>query len=100
MNKANVSKYDLNKYCAVIAAEFPFADELNSMARQASAERAKFHECAGSWQLLVKGESIANLANEKPQFQVRGLQINKTPVILEGMEYRDNLLSPDFLEQG
>jgi putative transposase len=34
-----VSKYDLNKYCAVLAAEFPFADELNSMARQASAER-------------------------------------------------------------
>lgn len=34
------SQYDLNKYCAVLAAEFPFVDELNSMARQASAERA------------------------------------------------------------
>lgn len=32
--------YDLNKYCAVLAAEFPFAKELNSMARQAAAERA------------------------------------------------------------
>ena len=32
--------YDLNNYCAVLAAEFPFAKELNSMARQAAAERA------------------------------------------------------------
>jgi putative transposase len=31
---------DLQKYCAVLAKEFPFANELNSMARQASAERA------------------------------------------------------------
>ena len=40
MDGLGKTKYDLNKYCAVLAAEFPFADELNSMARQASAERA------------------------------------------------------------
>lgn len=40
MDTPKVSKYDLNKYCAVLAQEFPFADELNSMARQASTERA------------------------------------------------------------
>jgi putative transposase len=40
MENKNVTKYDLNKYCAVLAAEFPFADELNSMARQSAAERA------------------------------------------------------------
>jgi putative transposase len=34
------SCYDLNKYCAVLAKEFPFAEKLNSMARQAAAERA------------------------------------------------------------
>ncbi len=34
------TQYDLNKYCAVLAKEFPFVNELNSMARQASAERA------------------------------------------------------------
>lgn len=39
MDNKGVSKYDLNKYCAVLAKEFPFANELNSMARQASAER-------------------------------------------------------------
>ncbi|MBD1930174.1 transposase [Trichocoleus sp. FACHB-90] len=32
-------QYDLNKYCAVLAAQFPFAEELNSMARQSAAER-------------------------------------------------------------
>ena len=40
MNHEGVSKYDLNKYCAVLAKEFDFAGELNSMARQSSAERA------------------------------------------------------------
>ena len=40
MDGLGKSQYDLNKYCAVLAKEFPFCDELNSMARQASAERA------------------------------------------------------------
>ena len=49
MDNKKVDKYDLNKYCAVLAGDFPFADELNSQARQASAERAwsaisRFHE--------------------------------------------------------
>jgi len=39
MDNKGVGKADLNKYCAVLAAEFPFANELNSMARQAAAER-------------------------------------------------------------
>lgn len=40
MDNKGVSKYDLNKYCAVLAKEYSFAGELNSMARQSSAERA------------------------------------------------------------
>ncbi|MCM0592753.1 MAG: RNA-guided endonuclease InsQ/TnpB family protein [Gloeotrichia echinulata DVL01] len=40
MDVKSISKNDLQKYCAVLAANFPFANELNSMARQASAERA------------------------------------------------------------
>lgn len=40
MDNQKVSKYDLNKYSAVLAKEFSFADSLNSTARQASAERA------------------------------------------------------------
>jgi putative transposase len=40
MDNKGVGQYDLNKYCAVLASEFPWASELNSMARQSAAERA------------------------------------------------------------
>ncbi len=40
MDNKGTGKNDLQKYCAVLAKEFPFANELNSMARQASADRA------------------------------------------------------------
>jgi putative transposase len=40
MDTPGVNKYDLNKYCRVLAQEYDFARELNSTARQASAERA------------------------------------------------------------
>jgi putative transposase len=39
MDVKDSDKYDLNKYCAVLAKEFEFAKKLNSQARQASAER-------------------------------------------------------------
>ncbi|MEY2983465.1 MAG: hypothetical protein RLZZ568_82, partial [Cyanobacteriota bacterium] len=31
MNNRGVGKYDLSKYCAQLAKDFPFAKELNSM---------------------------------------------------------------------
>ena len=40
MDNQKVDKYDLNKYCRVLAHNFDFADKLNSQARQSSAERA------------------------------------------------------------
>ncbi|MEQ9667266.1 RNA-guided endonuclease InsQ/TnpB family protein [Coleofasciculus sp. G2-EDA-02] len=40
MDNKGVDKYDLSKYCRVLAKEFDFAAELNSQARQASADRA------------------------------------------------------------
>ena len=40
MDNKGVGKYDLSAYCKVLAAEFSFAAELNSMARQSSADRA------------------------------------------------------------
>jgi putative transposase len=42
MDNIGIGRYDLNKFCAVLAAntEFPWVSKLNSMARQASAERA------------------------------------------------------------
>ena len=40
MEHKGVGKYQLSTYCKVLAAEFPFAHKLNSMARQSSADRA------------------------------------------------------------
>jgi putative transposase len=40
MDNQGVNKYDLNKHCRVLAQEFPFANKLNSQARQSAAERA------------------------------------------------------------
>ncbi len=40
MDNPKANKYDLSAQCAVLAKEFPFADKLNSQARQSSAERA------------------------------------------------------------
>ncbi|NER90735.1 MAG: transposase [Moorea sp. SIO3A2] len=40
MDNQGLNKYDLNKYCKTLAKNFSFANELNSTARQAAAERA------------------------------------------------------------
>ncbi len=63
------SCYDLNKYCAVLAKEFPFANQLNSMARQAAAERAWasiqhfYDNCKGK----VAGKKADEIALRSPQ---------------------------------
>ncbi len=40
MDEPKTNKYDLSKQSAILAREFPFADQLNSTARQAATERA------------------------------------------------------------
>ncbi len=40
MDNRGIGKYQLSAYCKILAAEFSFAQELNSMARQSSADRA------------------------------------------------------------
>src|SRR2546426_6409911 len=42
MDERGISKNDLQIYCALLAREYPFANHLNSQARQASADRAWF----------------------------------------------------------
>ena len=58
MDNKGVSKYDLNKYCKVLAQDFEFANELNSMARQSAAERAwsAISRFYGNCQKKVKGK--------------------------------------------
>jgi len=62
MDVKGTGKNDLQKYCAVLAANFPFANELNSMARQASAERAwssisRFYDNCKKRKVCHRGES-------------------------------------------
>ena len=40
MDNKGIERYELSAYCKVLAKQFPWANKLNSMARQASAERA------------------------------------------------------------
>ncbi len=40
MENQKIGRYELSAYCVVLSREFPWANKLNSMARQASAERA------------------------------------------------------------
>lgn len=56
MDNKEVGKGDLSKLCAVLAKEFEWAGSLNSMARQASAERA--------WQSIARFYS--NCKKKKP----------------------------------
>ena len=42
MDERGISKNDLQVYCAVLVKAYPFANRLNSQARQASADRAWF----------------------------------------------------------
>ncbi len=55
--------FDLNKYCAVLAKEYSFANALNSQARQAAAERAAYAVS----RYLKTDKSGKRLA--KPKFQ-------------------------------
>jgi putative transposase len=70
MDNKDVGRYDLNKYCAVLAAEFPFADELNSMARQSAAERswsaiARFYDNCKKRKVCASGFPGAELCKKK-----------------------------------
>ena len=58
MDNKGIGRYDLSKFCAVLAAstEFPWVAKLNSMARQASAERA--------WSAIARFLSTTRFAND------------------------------------
>jgi putative transposase len=47
MDNKGIGRYDLNKYCKVLAdnPEFPWVKKLNSMSRQSMAERARECNC-------------------------------------------------------
>ncbi len=71
MDGEGVGQYDLSAYCKVLAAEYKFAGELNSTARQAAAERA--------WSAIKRffDNCKAKVPGKKgyPQFQKHGRSV-------------------------
>jgi len=75
MDNPKVNKYDLSKYSAVLAKEFPFVNELNAMSRQSSAERAwsaisRFHDNCKKRSVLEAGSPLRQLRKK----QIPGLK--------------------------
>ncbi len=80
MDNQKVSKYDLNKYSAVLASEFSFADKLNSMARQSSAERAwsaisRFYENCKKKVAGLKGYPTFQKNNRSVEYKTTGWKL-------------------------
>lgn len=68
MDSRKVGKYDLQKYCTLQAHDFPFADELNSMARLASADQPGLQSpdstITARIRSLIKKDGVAELRYE------------------------------------
>jgi putative transposase len=80
MDGLGKTQYDLNKYCAVLAKEFSFVDQLNSMARQASAERAwsaisRFYENCKKQISGMKGYPQFQKDNRSVEYKTSGWKL-------------------------
>ena len=84
IDNRDTGRYDLNKFMAVLAKDFDFANKLNSQARQSSAERAwsgiaRFFDnckktCTERSRSKVSGKTCAERSRSKgyPKFKKRG----------------------------
>jgi len=116
MDNQKVSKYDLNKYSAVLANEFRFADKLNSMARQSAAERAwsaisRFYDNCKKKVTGLKGYPAFQKNNRSVEYKTTGWKLapNRKSIAitdkngigkLKLMGTRDlNFYSPDAIKR-
>ena len=81
MDGKNVSKNDLQTYCAVLAKEYPFASRLNSQARQASADRAssaiqRFYDNCKSKKPGKKGYPKFQKDNRSVEYKTSGWKLD------------------------
>ena len=82
MDNKEVGQATLQRLCAVLAREFPFAKELNSMARQASAERAwsaitRFYENCRNQVLGKKGYPQFQKDNRSVEYKTTGWALSE-----------------------
>jgi putative transposase len=80
MDNPKVGKYELSKQCAILAAEFPFANNLNSMARQSAAERAwaaisRFYENCKKKVSGLKGFPSFQKNNRSVEYKTTGWKL-------------------------
>jgi putative transposase len=76
----HANKNDLQKYCAVLAKEYPFANNLNSQARQASADRAwsaiqRFYDNCKAKKPGKKGYPRFQKDNRSVEYKVTGWKL-------------------------
>ncbi|HEX3640528.1 MAG TPA: transposase [Ktedonobacteraceae bacterium] len=81
MDGTNITKNDLQTYCAVLAQEFPFARCLNSQARQASADRAwfaisRFYENCREHKPGKKGYPTFQQNNRSVEYKATGWKLD------------------------
>lgn len=81
MNNEQVGRYDLNKYCRILAHEFSFAGQLNSQARQSSAERAwsaisRFYENCKRKVIGKKGYPVFKKNCRSVEYKTTGWQLD------------------------
>ena len=82
MDGEKVSKNDLQTNCKVIAREYPFARRLNSMARQASADRAwsaisRFYEACRNKKPGKKGYPKFQHNNRSVEYKTTGWKLDR-----------------------
>ena len=80
MDEHGVGQYDLNQYSAQLAKEYPFAARLNSMARQAAAERAwqavsRFYKNCREKKPGKKGYPHFQKANRSAEYKTSGWRL-------------------------
>jgi putative transposase len=82
MDNRGANKYDLNKYMAVLAKEYEFANKLNSQARQSSAERAwsgiaKFFDNCQKKKPLKKGYPKYKKRGHSVEYKTSGWKLSQ-----------------------
>nr|BBH87415.1 transposase [Thermosporothrix sp. COM3] len=81
MDARGVSRNDLQRYCAVLAKQFPFALSLNSQARQAAADRAwaaisRFYEHCKKKKPGKKGYPTFQRNNRSVEYKTTGWKLD------------------------
>ena len=68
MDNPKIGRYELSAYCVVLQREFPWANKLNSMARQASAERA--------WSAIARFYDNVRLSTERSSRSLSAVRLS------------------------